>query len=62
MESLAPGLSSGRAKQGLLDICPPHPVSCSGKDGCFLEVRNKPSAPGRGVSCSSPESGLNPTP
>ena len=48
MESLAPGQSCGSAKQDLLDICPlrptPYSISCSDKDCCFLEVRNKPSA------------------
>lgn len=53
MVSLAPGLGSGRAKQGPLDGPPasaPSSISCGGKDGYFLEVRNKPSAPSAGES------------
>lgn len=65
MESLALGLGWGRVKQGLLGITLPHtaprPISCSGEEDCFLEVRRSPRWGGR-VRCSSPQDGLNPTP
>lgn len=58
MESLAPGLGGGERGRVSPGITPPHkashPISCLGKAGCFLEVRNKPSAPGGGQSAVPP--------